>query len=235
MLSDKNRVIAEKFWLAELGAQSFPAGIYVQSHDPRALWNLADRAVCFQHANGVFITLQQKDLAELTQAFKSLTGSPLDIFISAMTPKGRIVGNGPAYVGYLDYLQGSEPLMCRVDRGDPQVQALAQQYPSDWDVFGLTEQSSGPFAVVEDGRILGLSHYEIWGGVIAHIGVVTVPSARGRGVGELVVRQAAQDALRNGLLPQYRTLWANTPSIRIAEKIGFSHFATTVVVRCEEV
>ena len=235
MLSDKNRVRAEKFWLAELGAQGFPTGIYVQPHDPRALWNLADRAVCFQHANGVFITLQPKDLAELRQAFESFTGAPLDIFISAMAPKGSIVGNGPAYVGYLDYLQGAEPLMCRVDRGGPQVQALALQYPSDWDVFGLTEGSIGPFAVIEGGRILGLSHYEVWGGVIAHIGVVTIPSARGRGVGELVVRQAAQDALRNGLLPQYRTLWANTPSIRIAEKIGFSHFATTVVVRCGEV
>jgi GNAT superfamily N-acetyltransferase len=234
MLSDKNKSTAEKFWLAELGVQSFPPGIHVQSHDPSALWDLADRAVFFKHANGVFITLTPKDLLNLRDAFKSSTAAPVDIFISGMASKGTIVGNGPAYVGYLDCLQGAESLICLVDRVDSRVQTIAKQYPNDWDVFGLADQSRGPFAVIEDGRILGLSHYEIWGGVIAHIGVVTVPSARGRGVGELVVRQAAQDALRNGLLPQYRTLWANTPSIRIAEKMGFCHFATTVVVRCGE-
>lgn len=152
-----------------------------------------------------------------------------------MASKGTIVGNGPAYVGYLDCLYGAESLICLVDPLDPRVQTIANQYPNDWDVFGLADQSRGPFAVIEYGRILGLSNYEVWGDAIAHIGVVTIPSARGRGVGESVVRQAAQDALRNGLLPQYRTLWANKPSIRIAEKIGFSHFATTVVARCGQV
>lgn len=152
MLSDENRYTAEKFWLAELGAESFSSGVHVQPHDPHALWDLADRAVYFQHANGVFITLQQKDLPELSRALESSPCTPLDTFISAMATKGTILGNGPAYVGYLGSLEGAELPICRVDRGDPRVQTLAHQYASDWDVFGLTEQSIGLFAVVEEGR-----------------------------------------------------------------------------------
>jgi len=225
MLSDKSRLTAENFWLAELGAQGFCGGVHIQAHDPCALWNLADRAVYFEHAAGSFITAQQEVLPGLRRAFRSSSRKPCDTFIEAMGTRGTVVGNGPA---------GVETVIGRVDRADPLVQTLAQQYPEDWDVFGLTEQSVGPFAVVDGGRVLGLSHYEVWGGVIAHIGVITIPSARGRGIGELTVRQATQEALRSGLLPQYRTLLANKPSIRIAEKIGFSHFATTVVVRCGE-
>jgi len=234
MLSDSSRLIAENFWSTELGAPVFCGGVHIQAHDPCARWNLADRAVYFEHAAGSFITVQQEVLPELRRAFQSSSKEPCDTFIEAMATKGTVVGNGPAYVGYLDSLKGAETLIRRVDRADPLVQTLAQQHPEDWDVFGLTEQSVGPFAVVDGGRVLGLSHYEVWGGVIAHIGVITIPSARGRGIGELTVRQATQEALRSGLLPQYRTLWANKPSIRIAEKIGFSHFATTVVVRCGE-
>lgn len=97
-----NKSTAEKFWFAGLGVQSFPPGIHIQSHDPSALWDLADRAVFFQHANGVFITLTPKDLLDLRDAFKSSTAAPVDIFISGMASKGTIVGNGPACVGYLN-------------------------------------------------------------------------------------------------------------------------------------
>ena len=48
MLSDKSRLTAENFWLAELGAQGFCGGVHIQAHDPCALWNLADRAVYFE-------------------------------------------------------------------------------------------------------------------------------------------------------------------------------------------
>lgn len=231
MLFEQNRLSAQEFWCAELGAANFARGVHLQAHNPRALWNLADQAVYFEHANGVFITIPQEYLADLRSVFETSPRTPLDTFLSEMYTKGSIVGNGPAYLGYLDGLEGPELPVCSVDHEDSRVQEIAQEHPIDWDVFGPTEQSVGLFAVVEEGRILGLSHYEVWGGVIAHIGVLTITSARGNGIGELVVRQAAQDALKRNLLPQYRTLWSNKSSIRISQKVGFSHFATTVWVR----
>jgi len=166
MLSDSSRLIAENFWSTELGAPVFCGGVHIQAHDPCARWNLADRAVYFEHAAGSFITAKQEVLPELRRAFQSSSKEPCDTFIEAMATRGTVVGNGPAYVGYLDSLKGAETLIRRVDRADPLVQTLAQQHPEDWDVFGLTEQSVGPFAVVDGGRVLGLSHYEVWGALL---------------------------------------------------------------------
>jgi GNAT superfamily N-acetyltransferase len=234
MISTSNRNTAVQFWLADLGVQDLPPGVQVQAHAATAKLDLGNRAVYFESGNRVIVTAPPEFVPELIAAYDHSELSPIDTFVTTMATKGRIVGNGPAYVGCLDSLDGSDIEICQVSKDDERVHKLAQDYPNDWDVFGLTEDCAGLFAVVSDSKVLGLSHYEIWGGVIAHIGVVTDPSSRGRGIGERVVRQAAQEALKNGLVPQYRTLWSNKPSIRIAEKLRFSHFATTVVVRCGE-
>ena len=42
---------------------------------------------------------------------------------------------------------------------------------------------------------------------------------------------AAQHALSAGLVPQYRTLKANAPSMKIAQRIGFSEYGFSVYVR----
>lgn len=227
------RRIAEKFWLADLGADHFSPGVTIQSHAASVEKDLGNRAVCFVSGDRVFVTAPAQYLRELQAAFDS-EGAPIDIFISTMRGKGRIVGGGPAYVGYADYLSGHTIDVCSLDKTDSRVQMIAEAYPDDWNVFGLCEDSAGPFAEFAGDQIVGLSHYEIWGGAVAHIGVVTVPAARGRGVGERVVRQAAQEAIKRNLLPQYRTLWSNKPSIRIAERLGFFHYADTVFVRCGE-
>jgi predicted GNAT family acetyltransferase len=66
---------------------------------------------------------------------------------------------------------------------------------------------------------------------IAHIAVVTHPSHRGRGYGKAAVAHLAARAIAEGLLPQYRTLDSNQPSLRIAEALGFQRYATSVAVR----
>ena len=82
-----------------------------------------------------------------------------------------------------------------------------------------------------NGELIALAGYETWGGTIAHISIVTHPSHRNQGAGRTAVAGVTQHALRAGLLPQYRTLQSNQPSIRIAEALGFSAYATSMAVR----
>jgi GNAT superfamily N-acetyltransferase len=87
---------------------------------------------------------------------------------------------------------------------------------------------AGLFAEDELAAVAG---YEVWDGSIAHISVVTHPAHRGRGMGAGVVQHVARAALGAGLVPQYRTLASNTPSLRIAERLGFVPYAQSLAVR----
>ena len=155
--------IAEPFWLAELGAREFVPGVQIQAHAEQVENDLGNRAVCFVSGDRVFVTAPQEFIPELRAAFSSVQ-SPIENFISTMRPKGRVVGDGPAYVGYTDSIGDPAIAVYPVSREDERVQRLAVDYPNDWSVFGLTEHSAGPFAVIGDGQILGLSQYNIWGG-----------------------------------------------------------------------
>jgi predicted GNAT family acetyltransferase len=61
--------------------------------------------------------------------------------------------------------------------------------------------------------------------------VITHPQHRGHGYGRAVVSRLTEEALHQGLGPQYRTLEANAPAMAIAHTLGFMHYATTVAVR----
>ena len=93
--------------------------------------------------------------------------------------------------------------------------------------FHLESRAAGP----SPRRILAVAHYEVWGGAIAHVGVVAEPGARGAGRGHAVVSAITGVALAEGLVPQYRTLENNAPSLKVASDLGFEAYARTVSVR----
>lgn len=103
--------------------------------------------------------------------------------------------------------------------------------PTEWD-HGGSEIGYEPVAgAVADGALAAVAGYEVWGGAIAHIGIVSHPDHRGRGLGAAAVSRIAAEALDRGLLAQYRTLEANTPSIAIAERLGFRPHSRSLSIR----
>lgn len=140
---------------------------------------------------------------------------------------------GPAYIGYAEKLVTQDPQAARnLLAGDgPAVYALQRACdPNEWDHGGsaMGQPLSGVF---DGGMLAALAGYEVWGGKIAHISVITHPDVRGRGHGRSVVAHAAARAAKAGLLPQYRTLEANAPSIAVAEALGFIRYGCSVAVR----
>jgi ribosomal protein S18 acetylase RimI-like enzyme len=74
--------------------------------------------------------------------------------------------------------------------------------------------------------VVSAAGYEVWGGFVAHIGVVTAASARGRGHGRAAVTCIANHAIAAGLVAQYQTLQDNVASIAIVRRLGFDPYAT---------
>lgn len=152
-------------------------------------------------------------------------------FAEALAPVASLV-LGPAYLGYTLEIRGDDPRARTLNHEDAAaVEELREACgETEWEHGGasLDLPCSGVF---EDDQLAALSGYEIWGGTIAHLYIVTHPAFRSRGSGRAAVAHLARRALAAGLLPQYRTLEANTPAIRIAEALGFQSYATSMAVR----
>lgn len=104
--------------------------------------------------------------------------------------------------------------------------------PTEWEHAGGRELGAHPIAgVFTDGELAAVAGYEVWDGRIAHLGVVTHPAHRGRGLGANAVECVARAALQDGLVLQYRALASNAPSLRIADRLGFVPYAVSLAVR----
>jgi GNAT superfamily N-acetyltransferase len=116
---------------------------------------------------------------------------------------------------------GDEPAVARLRAASP---------PLEWEHGGseVVHPQAGAF-VGDD--LVALAGYEVWGNRIAHISVITHPAHRGRGLGTAVVSRIAALALDRRLVPQFRTLETNAPSIAIAERLGFEPYARSLAVR----
>jgi GNAT superfamily N-acetyltransferase len=148
-------------------------------------------------------------------------------------PANSIVG--PAYVGYLEdgklfpYKAISARLLTDHDQGA--LRRLSEKCPAiEWEHSGIELDRPPIFGSFTGGQIVSAASFEIWGGDIAHIGVISDPAYRGRGAGKAVVSAACAEAISEGLIPQYRTLKSNAPSLGIARALGFVEYATTLSI-----
>lgn len=115
----------------------------------------------------------------------------------------------------------------------PALQRLRRECDeTEWAHGGGIEFGANSVAgVFADGELAAVAGYQVWGGRIAHVGVVTHPAYRGRGLGVDVVARVALTALDGGMVPQYRALASNAPSLRIAGRLGFVPYAVSLAVR----
>ena len=79
------------------------------------------------------------------------------------------------------------------------------------------------FVALDGEQPLATSGYRRWPGGVAHMGVVTTPAARRRGLGRKASLAAAGHATDQGLLVQWRSLWSNDASRQLGLSLGLYH------------
>jgi GNAT superfamily N-acetyltransferase len=175
------------------------------------------------------------DLAQSWSASDVADPALLQRQIAPLSPRPVDKIIGPAFIGY----GSSDSLDLRDARfarplGSPaairRLQGACE--PEEWEHGGSEPHPERTFGVLDEAdELLALSGYEVWNDSIAHISIVTHPLQRGRSFGRAAVALAAQHALGAGLLPQYRTLRQNAPSMAIAKRLGFFEYGFSVYVR----
>lgn len=144
---------------------------------------------------------------------------------------------GPAFIGYTDanlFRQGPTNSLVRAitDEDEEAFGILRDACPTeDWDHGGSTFRPEQMAGVFTEKSLVALASYQIWGANIAHISIVTHPGFRGCRYATIAVSELTRIVLQRKLVPQYRTLEANQPSMLVAARIGFVRYATSLAVR----
>jgi RimJ/RimL family protein N-acetyltransferase len=152
-------------------------------------------------------------------------------------PVERLVG--PAFVGYADAAsfqpRSLQHLRRLTDADRQRFERFRRSCAAiEWEHGGSDLDAQPVVGCIVDDEIVAAAGFELWGARIAHIAVVTHPAYRGHGYGGAVVSGAAALALERSLIPQYRTLLSNTPSIAIAAALGFVGYGVSLAARLKQ-
>src|SRR5262245_28620089 len=235
-VSDKAKGAVDIFWAADTGCNpedfDTDAVVVIELSAP----NGSEYAQFFRRKRRLQITCSASIVDIVRDAtYGQAQDAIFDVTFVAQALTGRIDRVlGPVYLGYMDSLQSvrDDPnvrLLTRDDR-DALSDLLGSVTAQDWEYSGLEPDQpiAGYFIGAE---LVSAAGYEVWGGQIAHICVLTRGDARGAGYGRACVRGIAAHAIEQGLIAQYQTLYENAHSLAIASSLGFEDYAARIYVR----
>ncbi|MDF9279541.1 GNAT family N-acetyltransferase [Arthrobacter sp. EH-1B-1] len=172
-------------------------------------------------------------------AAKDLTGVELSrhsTLLSMSRPHGGR-GLGEAYLYFSDNLPSFPDSGPLVSSDPAHARALERLCPPD-DVaeVGLSAMENSCVLVDESSEPplpLAGAGYDIWEGILAHLGVLTAPDERRRGHASYAVSVAVEESMAAGLIPQWRARTDNVASQRTALRAGFVHAGSQTSVVLE--
>ena len=95
----------------------------------------------------------------------------------------------------------------------------------------ITKITSPAFVTREHGTITSVAGYCDWPGEVAHVSVLTMATARGRGLARTTASAAVSHAIHRGKLAQWRA--RPKASQRVARALGFRDLGSQVCVRLQ--
>jgi GNAT superfamily N-acetyltransferase len=226
--------IATRYWADHLGLPHdalFAAPLRIVSHGGE----LEDYAGVFALCRGPskIISLPPSQAEILRPMLSTLSAeSSLEELVNVLQPVTS-VAIGPAFIGYAEIVPlPSHEVRILTTNDAPAASVLqAACCELDWQHGGSDIRDRPVSGVFRDDQLVALAGYEVLGGTIAQISVITHPDHRGHGLGTSAVAHLSSRALAAKLLPQYRTLDANAPSLSIAARLGFARYATSMAIR----
>jgi ribosomal protein S18 acetylase RimI-like enzyme len=149
---------------------------------------------------------------------------------------GEVIG--PTYLGYADgssfVARGSDRVRLLGPADLPALERLREAVArEEWERGNLDPARPPIWGILESDSLLAAAGYETLLGSVAHLGVVTHPRHRGEGLGRAVASAAAERALERELILQWQTSEENRPALRIAERLGFERYASSLTVELD--
>lgn len=143
---------------------------------------------------------------------------------------------GPATLGYISMDEFVPPptsvAVERLKPGHPDVQELlASVSRDDAAESDIDEITSSVFVLRENTKVVAAAGFQAWPGETAHLCVLTAAAARGRGLARQVAAAAVDQALTDGLFPQWRAM--PSASRRVAKALGFRELGTQLSIRVD--
>ena len=222
------------YWASHLGCPTevlFAEPLHIITHGVE----LADYSGIFALFRGKAATVSFPPgcIESFDQLMPAQPATPTS-FADAFGASGYVVV-GPAYIGYAEDIRlPAYPVRSLTLHDASAVSTLrAACAEIEWEHGGSLVGEQPSSGVFVGDQLVALAGYDVWAGIVAHISVITHPAFRARGFGCSAVAHVAQRALSARLIPQYRTLESNLASIRIADSLGFCHYATSVAVRLD--
>ena len=102
--------------------------------------------------------------------------------------------------------------------------------PDDVAEVGLGDLAAKFVLLGEEDEVVSAAGYQPWQGILAHFGVLTALDHRGRGNARVVSAIALNDALDEGMIPQWRARADNDRARRVADALGFVEAGTETIV-----
>jgi RimJ/RimL family protein N-acetyltransferase len=156
--------------------------------------------------------------------------------VAAVFGKRVVAIIGPAFVGYSDrkhfrpsFSSSTRRLTAQDEK--PVYMLRAACAVEEWEAGGSEFRPSAMVGAFRSQELAALASYQLWGDQIAHISILTHPAFRGQGHATKAVSTLTEMIFQHGLVPQYRTLEANAPSLAVARRLGFVQYATSLAVR----
>jgi len=141
--------------------------------------------------------------------------------------------NGIATIGYSDAATISDSSVSnhvRVACADQVVELLSSCVPEEQEESGIGTMPHLFGAQSDDGKTGAIAGYEVRNSKIAHMGILTMPSHRGKGFAFSAALAAAQAALETGLIPQWRCRIGNESSYRLSQQLGFHELGRQLAI-----
>jgi GNAT superfamily N-acetyltransferase len=217
------------YWAADFGCTpgEYAQSYRVQSHAGKLALDQYGGIYCLCRPDQTIISIPPDWYARI---HPMLPASPQEL-ADRLRPEAMAVV-GPAYIGYTDILPDSPEGARSIEPRDRAawLELRSACSPMEWDHGGseLIDMCSG---VMCGKHLVALAGYKPWGDVIAHISIITHPEYRGCGYARKAVAHLMQRAIENELIPQYQTLASNEASMRVANALGFTRYATSIAIR----
>ncbi len=147
---------------------------------------------------------------------------------------------GPAFQGYVenDSLLQAPPSSVIEYKSEHHRTFLEEFRDScseiEWKHSSIDEEKRPILLQILNGKVVAAGSWRKGESGFLSVGIITHPDHRGNGHGKKVVNALTQRGLTSGATMHYQTLESNTPSVAIAQSLGYKRLGRTIAIRLSE-